>query len=221
MNNNKPSETDLPSAAKLIKSTFVAISLAAAILITAVLPAEYGIDPTGVGRILGLTKMGEIKVSLAQDAAAEKLAAETVKPKVEKTAAKSMPPEVAKVAESVAKASEELAVTNAPNIKTDSITVSLEPNQGREVKVKMLKGSKVSYSWKTSNGRANFDVHGDSVKHRIKYHNYSKGSLVSSSGELEAKFDGKHGWFWRNRTGKPMTITLEVKGEFTEMIQEV
>ena len=66
-NNNKPSNTDLPSAAKLIKSTFVAIALAALILVTAVLPAEYGIDPTGVGNVLGLTKMGEIKVSLAQE----------------------------------------------------------------------------------------------------------------------------------------------------------
>ncbi len=211
-NNNKPSNTDLPSAAKLIKSTFVAIALAALILVTAVLPAEYGIDPTGVGNVLGLTKMGEIKVSLAQEAAAEMVTA----------TAKVMKTETQEVAKPVAKASENTVETQVQkSVKSDSITLSLAPDQGREVKVVMIKGGKVSYQWKTSNGRANFDVHGDSKKHRIDYFNYSKGSSVSDSGVLEAKFDGNHGWFWRNRTGKTMTITLEVEGEFTEMTQAV
>ena len=211
-NNNKPSNSDLPSAAKLIKSTFIAIALAALILVTAVLPAEYGIDPTGVGNALGLTKMGEIKVSLAQEAAAEMVTA----------TAKVMKTETQEVAKPVAKASENTVETQIQkSVKSDSITLSLKPDQGREVKVKMVKGGKVSYQWKTSNGRANFDVHGDSKKHRINYFNYSKGSTVSDAGVLEAEFDGNHGWFWRNRTGETMTITLEVEGEFTEMIQEV
>ncbi len=211
-NNNRPSNTDLPSATKLIKSTFIAIALAALILVTAVLPAEYGIDPTGIGNVLGLTKMGEIKVSLAQEAAAEMVTATT----------KGMKTETQEVANPVAKASENTVETQVQkSVKYDSITLSLAPDQGREVKVTMVKGGKVSYQWKTSNGRANFDVHGDSKKHRIDYFNYSKGSTVSDAGVLEAAFDGNHGWFWRNRTGETMTITLEVEGEFTEMTEAV
>ncbi len=211
-NNSRPSNTDHPSAAKLIKSTVVAIALAALILVTAVLPAEYGIDPTGVGNFLGLTKMGEIKVSLAQEAAAEMVTA----------TAKVMKTETQEVAKPVAKASENTVETQVQkSVKSDSITLSLAPDQGREVKVKMVKGGKVNYQWKTSNGRANFDVHGDSKKHRIDYFNYSKGSTVSDAGVLEAAFDGNHGWFWRNRTGETMTITLEVEGEFTEMTEAV
>lgn len=209
-NNNIPSQNELPSSAKLIKSTMVAMVLAAVILITAVLPAEYGIDPTGVGNMLGLTHMGEIKVSLATEAAAEVAAVNAVKK------------EVVKVSEPVTPATIEVAKVDPPKVMmSDSITVSLKPNQGREVKVAMLKGGKVSYKWSTSNGRANFDVHGDSKKHQIDYFNYSKGSLESDTGVLEAEFDGKHGWFWRNRSGGTMTITLEVEGEFTEMTQEV
>lgn len=209
-NNNIPSQNELPSSAKLIKSTMVAMVLAAVILITAVLPAEYGIDPTGVGNMLGLTHMGEIKVSLATEAAAEVAAVNAVKK------------EVVKVSEPVTPAIIEVAKVDPPKVMmSDSITVSLKPNQGREVKVAMLKGGKVSYKWSTSNGRANFDVHGDSKKHQIDYFNYSKGSLESDTGVLEAEFDGKHGWFWRNRSGGTMTITLEVEGEFTEMTQEV
>ena len=36
-----------------------------------VLPAEYGIDPTGVGKLLRLTEMGQIKQQLAEEAAAD------------------------------------------------------------------------------------------------------------------------------------------------------
>jgi hypothetical protein len=53
-----------------LRSTAIAAVIASAILVTIVLPAEYGIDPTGVGRILGLTQMGEIKMELAREEAA-------------------------------------------------------------------------------------------------------------------------------------------------------
>ena len=52
-NAEKPSLEELPSSAQLIRSTILAAVSAAAILVTVVLPAEYGIDPTGVGRAIG------------------------------------------------------------------------------------------------------------------------------------------------------------------------
>lgn len=51
----------LPTSGQLVRSTLLALVLAATLLITCVLPAEYGIDITGVGRPLGLTAMGEYK----------------------------------------------------------------------------------------------------------------------------------------------------------------
>lgn len=70
-NTDLPRRADLPTTAQLARSTIIAVILAAAILVTIVLPSEYGIDPTGLGRVLGLTAMGEIKVQLAQEAAAD------------------------------------------------------------------------------------------------------------------------------------------------------
>ena len=67
-NSDKPSLDQLPSTARLVKSTVLALLSAIAILVTVVLPAEYGIDPTGAGRVLGLTEMGEIKNELAKEA---------------------------------------------------------------------------------------------------------------------------------------------------------
>lgn len=70
-NVRRPRPDELPSALGLAVSTLVAAAAAGAILIAVVLPAEYGIDPTGLGARLGLTQMGEIKVKLAEEAVAD------------------------------------------------------------------------------------------------------------------------------------------------------
>ena len=46
-----------PSVRKILLATAVAALAAAIILVVAVLPAEYGIDPLGTGRLLGLTDL--------------------------------------------------------------------------------------------------------------------------------------------------------------------
>ncbi|MBK8649645.1 MAG: hypothetical protein IPN16_24520 [Gemmatimonadetes bacterium] len=71
-----------------MRSTLAALALAGALLLTVVLPAEYGIDPTGVGRLLGLTQMGEIKVRLAREAAEDAAADEAAMDAAEAEAAK-------------------------------------------------------------------------------------------------------------------------------------
>jgi hypothetical protein len=50
---------DLPSERSLLKATLVAVLIAVALLLIAILPAEYGIDPTGAGRALGLTSLSK------------------------------------------------------------------------------------------------------------------------------------------------------------------
>ena len=49
----------IQSISTLIKSTIVAVFIAVIIFLTVVLPAEYGIDYTGVGKALGLTVLSE------------------------------------------------------------------------------------------------------------------------------------------------------------------
>ncbi|TDV99886.1 hypothetical protein BDK62_10135 [Halomonas alkaliantarctica] len=67
-NTDLPTRAELPSTGKLLRSTLLAAVIAIALLVTVVLPAEYAIDPTGAGRLLGLTEMGEIKAQLAEEA---------------------------------------------------------------------------------------------------------------------------------------------------------
>ena len=55
----------LPSSKRLLVSTILAITVAALLLVTLVLPFEYGIDLTRFGKLTGLTQIGEDKVTKA------------------------------------------------------------------------------------------------------------------------------------------------------------
>ena len=35
-----------------------------------------------------------------------------------------------------------------------------------------------------------------------------------SSGSQTASFEGTHGWYWKNNTRSPVTITLSVRGDY-------
>ena len=48
---------ELPSRRKILAASGWALAVAAVVLVVAVLPAEYGVDPLGTGRLLGLTDL--------------------------------------------------------------------------------------------------------------------------------------------------------------------
>lgn len=199
-NSEIPQDIQLPSSSKLIKSTALALASAAFILVTCILPAEYAIDPTGIGNVLGLTKMGEIKQSLKAENT-DNLPIQTVGTI---GAGNAVPVSTAEpVAEILA-------------VRKDSISIDLQPGQATEVKLSMPKDASVNYEWRAEGGGVNFDTHGDAVG--VSYHGYGKGrNETRQQGTLIAAFDGKHGWFWRNRTENPVKVVLSVEGQFREM----
>lgn len=202
--------TDLPSSARLLKSTLIALIVAMGILLVAVLPAEYGVDPTGVGRMLGLTQMGEIKVSLAREAAAEEAAEAAAAAPEAVTAAPVASPAVAPVA-----SPEAVAATGADSAWRHVTIVNLTPGEGKEVKLVMAKGAQADFQWIAVGGVVNHDTHGDSTNAPKSYINYRKGTAVSAdSGVLTAAMDGAHGWFWRNRGSAPVSVTLRTRGAY-------
>jgi hypothetical protein len=102
------------------------------------------------------------------------------------------------------------------------LTLTLDPNQGAEVKLVMRKGARVQYDWSVQGGTVNYDAHGDPHNApRGFYHGYGKGKGVAEhKGELIAAFDGRHGWFLRNRESTPVTVVLRTDGEY-ESIKRV
>jgi len=203
-NSNIPSDTEIPSVGKLIRSTILAMFIASIILVTIVLPAEYGIDPTGVGKFIGLLEMGKIKVSLAEEAATD-----------EAKAMAEMSKGIDDPGASLKSESNEVPLRVASTFQTSEIKIPLLSGEGKELKLTMNKGDQVKFTWWSDSGKVVFDAHADSEQ--VKYHNYAKGKDDRREGVLEAAFDGNHGWYWKNRAFKPMTITLQVSGVYAEV----
>lgn len=212
-NTKLPTLNELPSTAQLLRSTIIAAIIACALLVTVVMPSEYAIDPTGVGRALGLTQMGEVKIQLAEEARADEAAAQTPTPPPAETIA-AAPTTPAAPAEVIPAPEQPAAPEQA--VLQHEMSITLSPNQGAEVKLEMKQGAKVNYRWTANGGVVNYDTHGDPYNApRDFYHGYGKGrSTPEDTGVLEAAFDGKHGWFWRNRTSKPVTVTLRTQGDY-------
>lgn len=247
----------------LIRSTLIAAGAAGAILVLFWLPAEYGIDPTGVGRLTGLTEMGEIKQQLSAEAEADAqaAAASAVAPAIptaavvpeevlqrldridaqlsalatmidapvgtaEPAPAPEPVPEPAPVADApiavtpdpdpfeaaIAEAGE--AASAGPEWR-DEVSYTLAPGEGIEVKLVMEEGQVARFAWTANGGVVNFDTHADGGGQSISY---EQGRAVpEQAGELVAAFTGNHGWFWRNRTDAPVTLTLRTAGQYAEM----
>jgi hypothetical protein len=241
----------------LIRSTLLAAGAAGAILVLFWLPAEYGIDPTGVGALTGLTEMGEIKQQLAAEAEADALAAAAaVAPPAPAPVA--VPAEIVQRLDRIdAQLAALAAVIGAPSAAVepaapapvegpapvaapealttpaaadpveaavaeaaapdwrDEVSYTLNPGEGIEVKLAMEEGQVARFSWTANGSVVNFDLHGDGGGQSISY---EQGRAVpEASGDLTAAFTGNHGWFWRNRTESPVTVTLRTGGAYTEL----
>ena len=223
-NTSLPYPNELPTSSQLLKSTIIGIISAAVLLVVAVLPAEYGIDPTGLGRVLGLTQMGEIKTQLAQEAADDRL--EDVAQAVSSTEAPTVSDEAAMaetssedpvISRSTASIEAEETVDPAPEPESwqDSLSITLQPGEATEVKLTMTGGATASYEWDVDQAGLNSDLHGDHPDG--DFISYRQGrNEAGDAGQFEAEFDGSHGWFWRNRSDVAVTVTLRTRGDYAE-----
>jgi hypothetical protein len=228
-NNRRPHLSELPSHAQLRRSTLRSIISALAILVAIVLPAEYGIDITGIGSMIGLKEMGEIKQQLAaearedigapQETNREQFVVTPVESYLSSSNQNGENVSVSKNTESSFVSSQSLIEDKRDNSETIMITI---PKNGyAEIKAVMNQGDTLEYSWETTGGALNYNVHGEpSETYEVSSHEYADGrSKTFMDGSITAIFNGTHGWFWRNRSGQEVVLKLTVNGEFSSLIQ--
>ncbi|MCF7779139.1 transmembrane anchor protein [Sulfitobacter sp. M220] len=211
-NAEKPSLNELPTSAQLIRSTAIAAVSAVAILVTVVLPAEYDIDPTGIGGMLGLAEMGEIKSQLAAEAEADRIKALEEQGALVTQEQSSLMNDIFSVFVGAAHAEE---VPSEPVQEwRDEITFTLASGESAEWKLVMEEGQTAEFVMLVEGGRVNFDLHGHGSGQSETYEK-GRGS-TGEEGEITAGFAGQHGWFWRNRDKTAVTVTVRVRGEYAE-----
>lgn len=186
-----PDFRPVPTVPQLIKASGSAALIAGVALVTAILPAEYGVDPTGIGKALGLTQLHSEEESTAPTA--------PVLPTVG------------------GDTSDPVSRRDVP-YRTQEMSVTLAPNKGAEIKALMKAGEEFVFNW-TSDAPVNFDMHGEPPNAKgNEFSSYWQGVLTSTAhGSFTAPFDGTHGWYWRNRSADPVTVTVTVSGFFEKL----
>ena len=186
---------------ELLRGTGLAAVAAGLILTVAILPAEYGIDPTGIGKALGLTTLHRPATTADSAPAAQ--------------------------GSQVAAPGEARALTIAAKqtvpYRSDEQEITLAPGKGLEVKTHLAKGATLIYSWETKGGAVvNHDFHGEPVNAREdEFESFiaDKG-VSSSSGSLIAPFTGVHGWYWKNKSAEPVTLILRSSGFYADIYKK-
>lgn len=186
-----------PSKRTLLLSIGGAAITAVVITFAAVLPAEYNKDPLGLGRATGLSRLWAPK-EVTVDASA---------------------------------AGGPAARREPVPFRTDTFEIPLAASgdearrNALEFKVRMPKGASLLYSWKaeglTVPEDLMFDFHGHTVKGAadgaVSVADYERSSGAEANGSLVAPVEGIHGWYFRNRSDKPIKVRLKLSG-FYELV---
>ncbi|PLR09238.1 hypothetical protein CFHF_19070 [Caulobacter flavus] len=190
-------DPNTPSKRTLLLSIGGAALTAVVITFAAVLPAEYGKDPLGLGRSTGLSRLWAPKEIVVDANAAGSPAARR----------------------------------EAAPFRADVFEIPLAANgdearrNALEFKVRMPKGASLVYSWQAEGLEAPddmmFDFHGHTVADKsgaeVSVADYERSSGAGANGSLVAPVDGIHGWYFRNRSDKPIKVRLKLSG-FYELV---
>jgi hypothetical protein len=208
-------ETGGSSQAGLLKGTLLALIAAIVVAVLFVLPAEYGVDPTGVGERLGLLDLGESpQVASASPAVATRVVTGTFP---------DAPAEFDYYEPEVL--GDPFSRTQSSAFQSATLVIKLDVGEQVEFKAVMQQGDALIYHWKLEEGVIYTDFHADPGEGAAGYPDryfirYAESEVGESGGSLVAPFAGNHGWYWLNIEDYPVTITLEVRG-FYERIEEL
>ncbi len=175
-----------PSRRKLLIGSGAALAAAAIAVVGFVLPAEYGIDPLGIGKALGLNKLSEPALNEEQIRGNKRTGVLVLS---------EQPP--------------------TPDAWTDRWQITLRPYEAIELKYTLAEKAPLDFSW-TATGPLYYDMHshpfdgGDALTET-----YSLDTRSQMHGRYLAQFSGLHGWYWQNRTMNDVTLTLEAAGPIT------
>lgn len=177
----------------LIAASLGAAALAALIVLVAILPAEFHQDPTGLGKLTGLSRLwAPDDQEVDPDAAGVPRAREY---------------DIAYRTDTV-----EIPLGGfLDGINTSSL----------EYKVRMKKDATLVYSWEVT-GLANprefeFDQHGHTIAkpgEGMSVASYRKGFGVKQQGALSAPFDGIQGWLFANLGDGRAVVHLKLAGYY-------
>jgi hypothetical protein len=166
-----------------------ALLVAGVLLVTVVLPAEFGVDPLGTGKRLGLLPLGLIgrEVDALSRAAASREGAQNA-----------------------------VVAGEERPFHEETVAFTIAPHDFLEYKYRLDKGQALLYSW-SATAAVTYELHAEPDGAPKGYaESYEKQpNTREASGTLTAPFSGIHGWYWENTGNQPVTVTLKSAGFYT------
>lgn len=181
--------SDTSSSKKGLLTTLAVLGVGAIALVVFVLPAEYGIDPTGAGKALGVSDLSDSEEMTELERGALRSGVLTL----------SEAPYVADPAKA-----------------SDRWVRELAPFESIEFKYTLSEGEPLEFQW-TATAPLTYDMHAHPFEGgEALTESYGQDSAAAMRGTYLPAFTGIHGWFWRNDTTDNVTLTLDASGALTE-----
>ena len=193
---------------QLLKSLIIALIIGAIVLLTAVLPAEYGLDPLGTGKLFGFSKLYQGNEKIESNEIYSSLNFKKIK--------------IWKLGSTLSVPKPSEADNPPPEVqypqREDTIEVVVPAEKGIEYKFKSLKYGSTKYEWATDEGIVYIDFHGEVKQENppknVFYESYTLAYSNNMAGTLTAPFEGKHGWYFRNETKEDIIVTIRLNGNY-------
>jgi hypothetical protein len=210
-------ETLHESRRRVLRATGLMALIAAVLTVTVILPAEFGRDPTGFGKLTGLSRLAAVRA--ASEAAAVPAAGA---PAASGTAA--APGAAGAFDAEASPEGKALPLAKWSNKHSDAYAtgkyeIKLAGGGELEWKTTMARGEPLLYRWKVRKGeKVYYEFHGEPVtaKWADKYYeSYETGEASGGQGYVVAPFSGHHGWYFVNLTGDPVIIDVELVGYYS------
>jgi hypothetical protein len=192
MSTEQPAVSAALPLKRLLLATLGALAVAAVIICTAILPAEYNIDPFGVGKLSGLSRLWA--------------------PEQQKVDPNSG---------AVPRAREYERAFRTDTVEIP-LTGFLGGRFGSELeyKVKLDKDATLIYEWEiigaTDARDFHYDFHGHttpkSPTESMTVATYKQSFGVKQRGALTAPFTGIHGWQFSNSSDNPLVVRVKLSG---------
>jgi hypothetical protein len=203
----EPPGFEPPSAKRIAVGALVAALVAVIVLVTAVLPAEYGRDPTGLGAALGFTRLSEPTrtIEIADTIGGNENVREL---------------EIPDYGEPVPLPNPGIHQEEDGPPETRTLTITIPAEAETEIKTVLRERKVITYTWETDGAQIYSDFHGHNPElgsdFWVRYREHQEGA--GGSGSLVAPFDGEHGWYWLNFNAEPVTVTLTVTGYYDDIV---
>ncbi|MEJ6679533.1 MAG: hypothetical protein QNL34_05330 [OM182 bacterium] len=96
----------------------------------------------------------------------------------------------------------------------DTVEFILEPFQSVEYKYHLDFDAPMVFDWQ-STGVVYYDMHAEPAGiGEAGVQSFKQDNEIAQTGSFHAPFAGIHGWFWENRSGREVTVTLNAAGYF-------